>query len=416
MLQGCMTYQDYTITKMAQLGEGVALTDNPRNPIFVPYALPDEIVRVEEGGERLRITQILTKSPDRIEPFCPYFTKCGGCSVQHWQDAPYKAWKRDLIINALSFEQLHPVIHEMIDAHGVGRRRALLHVRFIDHKPVAGFMEPKSHRVVNFDTCPILVPELKNCTHIAKELAKPLMSLRKPLSIQFTATISGLDVDIRGPGKIDFNARMNLTDLAMSHDLARLSIHGDIVIERRQPVLKFGRTPVCIPPGGFTQATTLGEETLAKLVQDAVGKATKIADLFCGAGPFALRLAETASVYAADCDPASIDALKRGFNGVQGLKQVTAEARDLFKRPLLAHELNAFDVIVLDPPRAGAEAQMREIATSKVAKVVSVSCNPASFARDAGILAAAGFTLQSVTPVDQFKYSAHVEMVGIFVR
>jgi 23S rRNA (uracil1939-C5)-methyltransferase len=404
-----MTHQDYIITKMGQLGEGVALTDDPRKPTFVPYALPDETVRVEEGGERLRITQILTKSADRIEPFCP-------CSVQHWQDAPYKAWKRDLIVNALSFEQLHPVIHDMIDAHGIGRRRALLHVRFIDHKPVAGFMEPKSHRVVNFDTCPILVPDLHNCTDIAKDLAKPLMSLRKPLSIQFTSTLSGLDVDIRGPGKIDFNARMNLTDLAAKWDLARLSIHGDIVLERRQPVLKFGKTPVCIPPGGFTQATTLGEETLAKLVQEAVGKATKIADLFCGAGPFALRLAEHASVYASDCDPASIDALKRGFNGVQGLKQVTAEARDLFKRPLLAHELNAFDVIVLDPPRAGAEAQMREIATSKVTKVVSVSCNTASFARDAGILAAAGFNLQNVTPVDQFKHSAHVEMVGVLVR
>ena len=416
-----MTIQDLTITKMGQLGEGVALTDDPNNikhgkPIFVPYALPSETVRVEAGSERLRITQILKESPDRIVPFCPYFTQCGGCSVQHWSDTPYKAWKRELIINALSFEQLEPVVYGTIDAHGEGRRRALLHVRFVDNKPVAGFMEPKSHRVVNFDTCPILVSELKNCSSLAKHLALPLMNLRKPLSIQFTSTISGLDVDIRGPGKIDFNTRMTLTDLATQFDLARLSIHGDIVLERRQPILNFGRVPVSIPPGGFTQATTLGEETLAGLVLDHVRDARKIADLFCGAGPFALRLAEQASIYAADCDPASIESLKRGFNLVQGLKQVTAEARDLFRRPLLQHELNMFDVIVLDPPRAGAEAQMREIATSKVAKVVSVSCNPASFARDAGILCAAGFRLQSVTPVDQFKYSAHVEMVGVLVR
>ncbi len=411
-----MTVQDLTIAKMGQLGEGVALTDDVRKPIFVPYALPDETVRVKAGSERLLITDILKASADRIAPFCPYFTKCGGCSVQHWLDAPYKAWKRELVINALSFENLHPVVHETVDAHGAGRRRALLHVRFIDNKPVAGFMEPKSHRVVNFDTCPILVSELKNCSSLAKALALPLMNLRKPLSIQFTATVSGLDVDIRGPGKIDFNARMSLTDLATQFDLARLSIHGDIVLERRQPVLNFGRVPVCIPPGGFTQATTLGEETLAGLVLAHVKGARKIADLFCGAGPFALRMAEQASIYAADCDPASIESLKRGHNLVQGLKQVSAEARDLFRRPLLAHELNAFDVIVLDPPRAGAEAQMREIATSKVTKVVSASCSAASFARDVGILCAAGFKLDSVTPVDQFKYSAHVEMVGVLVR
>ena len=411
-----MTTQDLTIAKMGQLGEGVALTDDPRKPVFVPYALPNEHVQVIEGGERLRITQISTPSPDRITPFCPYFTKCGGCSVQHWADAPYRAWKRELIVNALSFEQLAPVVHETLDAHGEGRRRALLHVRFIDNKPVAGFMEPKSHRVVNFDTCPILVPALKECSSLAKALALPLVSLRKPLSIQFTATVSGLDVDIRGPGKIDFNTRMTLTDLAIQHDLARLSIHGDVVLERRQSVLNFGRTPVCIPPGGFTQATTLGEETLAGLVLSHVKGARKIADLFCGAGPFALRMAEHASIYAADCDPASIESLKRGFNLVQGLKQVIAEARDLFRRPLLAHELNMFEAIVLDPPRAGAEAQMREIATSKVTKVVSVSCSAASFARDAGILCAAGFSLKSVTPVDQFKYSAHVEMVGVLER
>ncbi len=411
-----MTIQDLTITKMGQLGEGVALTDDVRKPIFVPYALPGETVRVEAGTERLRITQILKENAERVTPFCPYFTKCGGCSVQHWSEAPYKAWKRELVVNALSFEDLQPVIHETVDAHGEGRRRALLHVRFVDSKPVAGFMEPKSHRVVNFDTCPILVPELKNCSLLAKTLAFPLMNLRKPLSIQFTSTMLGLDVDIRGPGKIDFNIRMSLTDLAIQHDLARLSIHGDIVLERRQPMLNFGRVPVCIPPGGFTQATTLGEETLSRLVLDHVKGARKIADLFCGAGPFALRMAEQASIYAADCDPASIESLKRGFNLAQGLKQITAEARDLFRRPLLAHELNAFDVVVLDPPRAGAEAQMREIAGSKVNKVVSVSCNAASFARDAGILTAAGFKLQNVTPVDQFKYSAHVEMVGLLVR
>ncbi len=410
-----MDIQEFTISKMGQLGEGVA-GDDPRKPVFIPYALPGETIRVEMDGERPQIVDILKPSVERITPFCPHFGTCGACAIQHWTDEPYRTWKRDLIVTALSFGQLHPPVDDLIDAHGEGRRRALMHIRFIHGKPVAGFMEPRSHRVVNLDRCPILVPELDGCADIARGLAAPLMNLRKPLSIQFTSTLSGLDVDIRGPGKISFDTRMTLTDLATTLDLARLSIHGDIIIERRQPTLRFGKVPVSIPPGGFTQATAKGEEILAKLILTGIGNAKKVADLFCGAGPFALLLAEQVSVYAADSEPAGIEALKRGINLVQGLKPVTAEARDLFRRPLLAHELNSFEAVVFDPPRAGAEAQAIEMAGSKLRRVVAVSCNAASFARDAGILVAGGFALEKVTPVDQFKHSPHIEMVGIFTR
>ncbi len=419
MTTATLNTTEISIEKMGQLGEGVyfdADDTERRHPVFVPYTLPGERVLVEREGARAKPLEILIPSQERIAPLCKYFGTCGGCAVQHWQEDKYRAWKRGLIATALSFENIETQIDEMIDAHGEGRRRVNFHVRFVEGQPLAGFMIARTHRLVNLDTCPILVPELAASPEYARQIAKPMMRLRKPLDMQFTATRSGLDVDIRGAGKIDFEMRMALTDLANSFDLARLSIHGETLLERRIPVLQFGRVNVPIPAGGFAQATVLGEETLAKLVQDEVGDAKRVADLFCGAGPFALRLAEKANVYAADSYAAGIQSLRRGANLVQGLKQIEAEDRDLFRRPLITAELKRFEAVVFDPPRAGAEAQAHQLAASIVPVVVAVSCNVASFSRDAAILVAGGYRLEKVTPVDQFRHSTHLEMVGVFRR
>jgi 23S rRNA (uracil1939-C5)-methyltransferase len=206
-----------------------------------------------------------------------------------------------------------------------------------------------------------------------------------------------------------------LAGVAAEHDLARLTRHGELVALSRQPTLRVGKTIVQLPPAAFLQATAAGEAALARLTLAACEGATKIADLFAGIGPFALRLAERARVLAVDDDESALAALKRAA-ATPGLKPIETERRDLFRRPLRADELKSFDAVVFDPPRQGAEAQARELAASRVPLIVAVSCNPATFARDAAALTSAGYRLAEVTPVDQFRYAAHVEIVARLER
>jgi 23S rRNA (uracil1939-C5)-methyltransferase len=231
-----------------------------------------------------------------------------------------------------------------------------------------------------------------------------------------TATENGPDVDVRGSGPLTTAATTALARVATQHRLARLTRHGEIAIQRAAPTIMIGRARVTLPPGAFLQATAAGEAALAVLVLEHCGKAGRIADLFAGVGPFALRLAERARITAADSDKEAIAALKRAAETTSGLKTISAEARDLFRRPLLAAELKPFDCVVFDPPRQGAEAQARELAKSPVPVVIAVSCNPATFARDARLLADGGYRLTHATPVDQFRHSAHVEIVARFQK
>lgn len=238
----------------------------------------------------------------------------------------------------------------------------------------------------------------------------------KPLDIQITASQTGLDIDIRGSGPVGTIESAALAAVAEKYRLARVTRHGELVAQRAQPVVAMGRATVPLPAGSFLQATTAGEEVLASLVLAHVPKAKNVADLFCGVGPFALRLAERARVTALDSDTDAIAALKKAVAGTSGLKPINAEVRDLFRRPLVATELKNLDAVVFDPPRQGAQAQARELAKSTVPVVIAVSCNAETFARDARILIDRGYKLQTVTPVDQFRYSAHVELVARFAR
>jgi 23S rRNA (uracil1939-C5)-methyltransferase len=247
-------------------------------------------------------------------------------------------------------------------------------------------------------------------------MAERLAPARRPLDIQITATETGFDVDLRGHGPVRDRDRQVLIALAAKLDLARLSLHGDVLVEPRAPVVTMGRAAVVPPPGAFLQATRAGEAALAHLVVEACSGARRVADLFSGVGPFALRLAAHAEVHAAEADAGSIAALDKAARGTPGLRRVTGEVRDLFRRPLLVPELDRFDAVVLDPPRAGAEAQAHQLAVSKVPLVVAVSCDAGAFARDAAILIAAGYRLERVVPVDQFKHSPHVELVGTLRR
>lgn len=344
---------------------------------------------------------------------------CGGCALRDVPLADQLAAKREAVASALRSAGVEAEITECVDAHGAGRRRATLHARRGEDGVLrVGFAEARSHKIVDLaqHECPILVPAVQNSVEPVRLLAKHLLGLKKPIDAVVTATANGLDVDLRGAGKIADKLRLGLIEIAQRAGLARLSLHGDIAVEFRPPTVRFGKAEVVLPPGAFLQATELGEERLARLVLDGLDGAKKVADLFAGCGTFALRIAETASVKAVEQDRPALAALDRAWRQTPGLKRVEHEGRDLFRRPLTAAELNAFDAVVFDPPRAGAEAQAHEIAKSKLKRVVAVSCNAQTLARDLRILASGGFKVGVVTPVDQFRHSAHVEAVAVAAR
>jgi 23S rRNA (uracil1939-C5)-methyltransferase len=407
--------EQVTIKRLGAKADGIA--ESASGPIFVPKVLPGETVTIERDGSHTHLISVDVLSPERETPFCPYFDECGGCATQHMKHGFYQAWKQETLAHTLRQARIEAPTEAMVDAHGEGRRRVTLHVRFPDRAMHVGFMAPRSHRIVEIELCPISEPGLKEqAPIIARAIGEHLKGARKPLDIQITNTQTGFDVDVRGHGPIKDQDRLRLIDLAGKLDVSRLSMHGDVIVERRPPAIAMGRASVVPPAGSFLQATRLGEETLASFVTEACGRAKRVADLFAGSGPFSLRLAEKSEVHAVEYDQGSMAALDKAFRATPGLRRVSTEARDLFRRPLLTLELNAFDAMVIDPPRAGAEAQVKQIAVSKVPLVVSVSCDAATFARDAAILIDAGFRLERVIPVDQFKYSPHLEVIGILKR
>lgn len=391
------------IERLGHRGEGVATLDG--KPIFIPLSLEGETITVEIDGNRGRLVEVIEPSPMRGPPFCPHFGACGGCQLQHLGADAYRQFKRGLIVDALSRAGVQADTADPIVAHGAGRRRATLHAT----KSAAGFMALRSHAIHDIDTCPVLVPALAR----APEIARAIAAVVGPCDVSFTASDLGLDVAIRAKRA---KPTAGLTAIAREHDLARISLNGEPLILQRPPVVTMGKSSVPIPVSSFLQATADAEEVLASLVVDGVRGAKQIADLFCGMGPFALRLAARAPVFAADSDAPAIDALNAARRNTKGLKPITAERRDLFREPLGVFELNRFDAVVLDPPRAGAKAQVKALAKSTVPTIAYVSCDAQSFAKDAALLIAGGYRIGTVTPVDQFAYSSHVEMFAVFYR
>ena len=406
------------IDHVGHLGDGVAFVDGQN--VYVPYALGGETVEVApvpgHHPDRRRLVQVERASPERVTPFCPHFGICGGCAIQHWESGRYRAWKRDLVVDTLAQAKLACEVYPLIDAHGLGRRRITLHARIGTHDVLkVGFAAANSHDIIPVDRCPVLDPGLSGALDAAWALAEPLLPTGKPLDIQMTATDNGLDVDVRGSGPLPAKLIATLSGIAEQHGLARLTRHGELVLMRAPPTITIGTARVSLPPGSFLQATVAGEETLAALVSEHCERARHIADLFCGVGPFALRLAAKSRISAFDSDAGAIAALQKAATSTSGLKPVKAEARDLFRRPLMPQELRDYDTVVFDPPRQGAQAQVQQLAAGKIPVVVAVSCNAATFARDARILIDGGYRLEGVTPVDQFRHTPHVELVARFV-
>jgi len=405
------------IDHVGHRGDGVAFADG--QTVYVPYALAGETVEVDavpDHPDRRRLLQVERASPQRVTPFCRHFAVCGGCAIQHWEAERYRAWKRDIVVETLAQAKLDCEVAPLIDAHGLGRRRITLHARIGTHDVLkVGFAAANSHDIIPVDRCPILAPGMSGALDAGWAIAEPLISIGKPLDIQITATETGLDVDVRGSGPLPAATIAMLSRVAEQHRLARLTRHGELVLMRTPPTIAIGAAQLTLPPGSFLQATAAGEATLAALVSRHCQRARHIADLFCGVGPFALRLAAKSRISAFDNDAGAVIALQKAATSTSGLKPIKAEARDLFRRPLMPQELRDYDAVVFDPPRQGAQAQARQLAASKIPVLVAVSCNVATFARDARILVDGGYTLEGVTPVDQFRHTPHVELVARFI-
>lgn len=414
--------QDLMINAIGAQGDGLArLADG--KPAFVPLTLPGETVRARMEGARGEIAEILSASADRVEPACKHFGHCGGCALQHWAARPYLDWKAEQIRIQLSMEGLETEILSTFAAPPASRRRVALHARrgAKGQGALLGFKERRSWSLVSIEECPVTDPRLVAAFPALARLAEPFLEHPKSApTLHVTLTATGLDIDITGverkSGGLSADARMRAAMAASDGDFARVTLAGETVYGARQPMVKLGPAVVALPPGSFLQAVPAAERAMVEFAVAESRGASRIADLYCGVGTFTFRLAEVGAVHAAEMSPPAVAALKAAIGATPGLKPINAEARDLVKRPVLSTELAKTDVVVIDPPRAGAAEQTVEIAKSKVAKVVSVSCNPGTFAKDARALVDAGFRLEKVLPVDQFVWSPHIELVGVFTR
>ena len=409
-----------TIARVGGQGDGIA--DTSHGPVFAPLTLPGEVVRGEVREGRLEAVEILTPSPERIAPVSPHYGDCGGCSLQHWAAAPYLEWKREQVRLALARERIEAEIEPTVATPPGSRRRLALHARRgADGRTILGFKARRSWRLVEVTECPIADPRLVAAFPALARVAEPFLEHPKSApTLHVTVTLTGLDVDVTGverrTGGLSRDAQMRAIAAVAEADLARLSLAGDTLVMARQPMVAFGPATVPLPPGGFLQASPPAEAAMVERAVSAVTGARKIADLFCGAGAFTFPLAAVAPVLAADGAAPAIAALKAGAGSARGLKPIEAQARDLFRRPLAPYDLRGCDAVVLDPPRAGALEQARQLPGTKASTIVYVSCNPATFARDARVLIEAGFRLERVAPIDQFLWSAHVELVSVFRR
>lgn len=412
--------QELTINAVGAQGDGLARTEDGK-PAFVPLTLPGETVLANMDGARGEIAEILKASAERVAPACKHFGVCGGCALQHWAAEPYRAWKAEQIRIQLSMEGLETEILPTFAAPPASRRRVALHARKVKGGAKLGFKERRSWNLVPIEECPVTDPRIVAALPALAKLAEPFLEHPKSApTLHITLTGTGLDIDVTGverkSGGLSADARMRAAMAASEGDFARVTLAGETVYGARQPLVKLGPAVVALPAGSFLQAVPAAERAMVEFAVAESQGASRIADLYCGVGTFTFRLAEVAAVYAAEMSAPAVTALKAALGATPGLKPITAEARDLVKRPVLTTELAKTDVVVIDPPRAGAAEQTVEIAKSKVAKVVSVSCNPGTFAKDARVLVDAGFRLEKVLPVDQFVWSPHIELVGVFTR
>ena len=401
-----------TIERLGHRGDGIA--QGPGGPVFVPQTLPGEVVEGDIAGDQLLNTRILTPSANRIRPPCSHARTCGGCLMQHAADPFVADWKLGIVKGALAGQGLDAPLRPIETSPPRSRRRATLAARRTKGGALIGFHARASETLVAIPNCQLLHPAVLATFPALEALVVTGGSRSAELSLTVTHSLGGPDVAVTGGKPLDSELRMTLARVAETFNVARLTWDGEVIALRTLPVQRFGKALVAPPPGAFLQATAEGEAALLSAIRGAIGPARRVMDLFAGSGTFSLPLADSAEVHAVESDAAMLAALDRGWRQAQGLHRVTTETRDLFRRPLEPDEFKGFDAVVIDPPRAGAEAQTATLARSRVPVIAFVSCNPVTFARDARSLTEAGYVMDWLQVVDQFRWAAHVELVARF--
>lgn len=395
-----------TITRLNAAGLGIG--DDGR---AYPRTLPGEVIDAGSGSARIE-----TPVPERVSPPCRHFKSCGGCALQHGADAFVADWKTSVIEAGLAARGLTTTMRQIQTSPPHARRRAVLHGKRTKSGAMIGFHARASDLLIDVPDCQLLHPKIKDAFPALEALTVLAASRKGELDLAICTSKNGLDLDIRGAKPVDPGMITSIAHVAETFGFARIAVEGDVIALRAPPLQMFGTIGVVPPPGAFLQATQHGQDALIAAVQEAVGPSERVTDLFAGCGTFALPLSRTAEVWALEGAEDLIEALDHAWRQAEGTHMLKSTRRDLFRRPVLAQELKGYEAAIIDPPRAGAEAQHIELAASAIKRVAAVSCNPVTFARDAEILVRAGFRLDWVQPVDQFRWSSHIELAAQFTR
>ncbi|MCB2094445.1 MAG: class I SAM-dependent RNA methyltransferase [Rhodobacteraceae bacterium] len=395
-----------TVDRLGHLGDGIA------GDVFIPFALPGEVVEGAVSAGRMAEPEIMLPSPDRVQPECPHYRSCGGCSLMHASDRFLGGWKMDVVRKALAAQGLEAAFRPILTSPARSRRRATLSGKRTKKGAIVGFHGRSSDTISEISHCRLLHPELVSVIPVLKQMVVLGASRKARLALTITISEGGIDLAVSGGKEVDSSLFPQLSILCGQAGIARLTWNDTVLLSFRPAAHWFGRALVTPPPGAFLQATCDGEAALVGSVLEAVAEAGRVADLFAGSGTFSLPLAERAEVRAVEGQAEMLTALDAGWREARALHRIETECRDLFRRPLMPDELRRFDAIVIDPPRAGAEAQVSQIAAGCVPVVAMVSCNPVTFARDARILAHNGYVIDWIQVVDQFRWSPHVELVA----
>ena len=405
---------EYIVDRLGQLGDGII--DTPNGEIFAPFTLPGEHIEGNVENGRVNSPKIIKPVSDRIKPACKHFKSCGGCSLQHASDTVISDWKIRKTQDALSQVNLHPEFRPIINSKAGSRRRATFAAKRTKKGALVGFHGRASDVIIEISECPISDPILLSGMPAFSQFAILGSSRKAILRISATVSENGLDVKIDNGKKLSATEISKFAQICNQFKILRLMWNDDVIAQSNPPSQKMGLANVIPPSGAFLQATKSGEAALIKTVLEIIGPSKRVVDLFAGCGTFALPISSKATVHALEGDANMIAALDSGWRATGGLHDIKSETRDLFRRPLMPDEFKKIDAIVIDPPRAGAVSQVVEIAKANVGRIAFVSCNPATFARDASILCNNGYNLDWVQVIDQFLWNPHIELVAQFTK
>lgn len=404
-----------TVEALDNNGDGLVYLDG--EPVPVAGTLPGEIIELKKDEDIFQLLRVVEPSVQRVDPSCPHFGVCGGCKLQHMDKSAYLSWKRNRIVHCLQNVGIKTDVRSCLAINPGTRRRARLSARRSKKGVQFGYHGFRDSQIVAIGSCPILVPEIENHLEEIATLIAPLLSRRMEAKINVLSARNGLDIALEDPiDRLDERARALDAALAQKIGAIRISAAGELLFKIEDPFLEFAGLAVSAKTGHFLQATEPSERAMQEIVTKELKSCSELLDLFCGCGTFTLPLALGAAVEGVDGDHAALQTLMQGYSVAKGLRRITTTRRDLFRDPFSKQELNKFDGVVFDPPRAGARDQCMRLAQSDVPNILAVSCNPETFARDARLLVEGGYSLSYVQPIDQFLYAPHIELVGRFSR